>query len=157
MGVGSWLDKFGHAVVVGLNYVLKGEAVAKPIVETYVPASAAIFGVFDTVVEIVKDVQAAFSAAGAQSNGPAMLAAATPGVSAAIDTYITAKFPGSEGVLKADAYLQSKTQIINAVVAMLNALPDSLPVTPTTSATVAAAAVKAATSPNRPDVRAGVA
>lgn len=144
MGLKSWLDKFGNELKKIVTDVGKVEAKAKPIVEELVPASTPIFDVFDIGVEIAKDVQAAFAAADQANEGPAMLAAALPGLSAALDQYTLAKFPGSQAILTSEKYLASKPKLMNAIVEYINSMPDSLDVTPTRSAIVAASAVSAA-------------
>jgi hypothetical protein len=141
----SFLSKFGKVVLSIFGVAGKIEKIIEKPVEAIVPASTIAFNIFDTGVEIAKDVEAAFAAAGQQSNGSAKLAAALPGFSAALDAYTLAKFPGSDQILQAEAYLASKTALINAIVQYLNSLPESVQITPSSSAIVAAAAVSAAT------------
>ena len=142
----SFLSKFGSvfkAIFAGAKKV--EQAVELPI-ETLFPATVPIFNVFDRGVEIAKDVEAAFAAAGVEKGGAQKLAAFLPGFSDALDEYTRDKFPGSEAILKAEAYLSSKTALANAIVGYLNSLPESLTVQPTQSALIAAAAAAAATN-----------
>src|ERR1700731_2676424 len=147
----SWLKTFGQKVKTIFDDVAAIEKKVEPIVETFLPQSIPIFDVFDVAVEIGKSVEGSFAAAGVQSNGPAKLAAALPGISAALDAYTTAKFPGTTTILKDAAYIASKTTLMNAVVEYLNALPDSavgstVSSTALIAAAAASAAVKAAAS-----------
>jgi hypothetical protein len=150
MSVKSWLDKFGSVMKTIITDVGLVESKAKPIVEELLPASVPLFNVFDIGVEIAKNVQAGFAAAGQATNGKAMLAAALPSLSAALDQYTLAKFPGSQAILKSEAYLAAKPALMNAIVQYTNSLPDTLDVQPTSTAILAAsigAQVAAAAAP----------
>jgi hypothetical protein len=150
MGLKSWLTKFGSVMKIIITDVDVVEKKAEPIVEELLPASVPLFNVFDIGVEIAKNVQAGFAAAGLETSGPAMLKAALPSLSAAVDQYTLAKFPGSQDVLKAEAYLAAKPVLMNAIVQYANALPDTLDVKPTSTAILAAgigAQVAAAATP----------
>lgn len=146
MAVKSWLKKFGSVLKTIFVDIGKVESKVKPIVEELLPASAPFFDVFDAGVEVAKNLEVAFNAAGQASNGPAKLKAALPGLSAALDAYTLAKFPGSSDVLKTEAYIASKPVLMNAIVQYLNSLPDTLEVKPTSSSIAIAAAVSAAVS-----------
>ena len=142
----SWLSKFGHVFKAIFTGAQKVEQAVEIPIEMLFPATVPIFNVFDHGVEIAKDVEAAFAAAGVEKGGALKLAAFMPGFSAALDEYTKDKFPGSESVLKAEAYLASKTALANAIVGYLNALPESVTAQPTQSSLIAAAAAAAATS-----------
>lgn len=151
----SWLKAFGQKIKTIFDDVAVVEKKVEPIVEAFLPQSTPLFDVFDVAVEIAKSVEGSFAAAGVQTNGPAKLAAALPGFSAALDAYTTAKFPGTNTILKDAAYIASKTILLNAVVAYLNALPDSAVGSTVSSAALIAAAatsaaVKAASSLKQP-------
>src|ERR1700693_1970423 len=96
----SWLKAFGQKVKTIFDDTVAIEKQVEPIVEEVLPQSIPIFDVFDTAVEIGKSVEGSSAAAAAQANGPAKLAAALPGLSAALDAYTTAKFPGTTTILK---------------------------------------------------------
>jgi len=150
MGVKSWLTKFGSVMKTIITDVDVFEKKAEPLVEALVPESVPLFNVFDIGVEIAKNVQAGFAAAGLETSPQAMLKAALPSLSAAVDQYTLAKFPGSKAVLKTKAYLAAKPVLMNAIVQYTNSLPDTLDVQPTSTAILAAgigAQVAAAAAP----------
>lgn len=146
----SWLSKFGHLFKLIFANAVKVEKAVEPYIEAVVPATVPAFHVFDYAVEIIKDVEAAFAAAGVVQGGAAKLAAALPSIGLALDAYTKAKFPGSDQVLKTEAYLASKTELINAVVAYLNAIPESIAIAPSPTAMIAATATAAALNAAKP-------
>ena len=146
----SWLSKFGHLFKTIFADAVKVEKAVEPYVEMVVPATVPAFNVFDHAVEVVKDVEAAFAAAGVVQGGAAKLAAAIPAIGLALDAYTVAKFPGSDQILKTEAYLASKTGLINSVVAYLNAIPESITVAPSSTALIAATATAAAVNASKP-------
>lgn len=131
MALPSWLSKFGSVMKSIFVAIPKVEAVAKPIIETLLPASIPIFNVFDELVVIAADVERSFAMAGQQTAGVAKLAASLPGLEAALNAYTLAKFPGSASILKSEAYLAAQAPLMNAIVGYLNAIPESLLVIPT--------------------------
>jgi hypothetical protein len=146
----SWLKKFGRLFKIIFSGAVKVEKAVEPYVEAIMPATVPAFNVFDGAVEIVKDVEAAFAAAGVEQGGAMKLAAALPLIGLALDSYTKAKFPGSDAVLKTEAYLASKAGLVNAVVAYLNAMPESVTVAPSGTALIAATATAAAVNAARP-------
>jgi len=140
----SALTKFGHLFKVIFTGAVKVEKAVEPYVEAVVPATIPAFHVFDVGVEIVKDVEAAFGAAGVVQGGAAKLEAALPGFGLALNAYTLAKFPGSEAILKAEAYVLAKKGLLNAIVAYANAIPESVTVAPSPTAMIAATATAAA-------------
>jgi hypothetical protein len=142
----SWLTKFGSTLKSIFTNAQTLEQKAEPIVESLLPASIPVFDVFDTGIEIAKDVEAGFASAGVVKGGSQKLVAALPGFGAALDAYTTAKFPGSTAVLKSEAYIASKPVLMNAIVNYINALPETLTVAPTPSSIIVAAATSAAVS-----------
>ena len=146
----SWLKKFGRLFKIIFADAVKVEKAVEPYIEAVVPATIPAFHVFDIGVEIVKDLEAAFAAAGVVQGGAAKLAAAIPLIGLALDAYTLAKFPGSNAVLKTEAYLASKTSVINAIVQYLNALPETLTIAPSGTALIAATAAAAAVNAAKP-------
>lgn len=143
-GFVSALKKFGQDVAKFVADASNIEKKIEPIAEAALPASAVVFDVFDESVDIIQDTEGAFASAGLAQAGAAKLAAATPGISAAIDAYITAKFPGAASITKDADYIAAKTTYVNAVVGILNTLPASSATEVTSSAIIAASAVAAA-------------
>jgi len=146
----SALTKFGHLFKVIFANAVKVEKAVEPYIEAVVPATVPAFHVFDYAVEIVKDVEAAFAAAGVVKGGDAKLAAALPGFGLALDAYTREKFPGSEAILKAEAYVLAKKSLLNAIVAYANAIPESVTVAPSPTAMIAATATAAALNAAKP-------
>jgi hypothetical protein len=146
----SWLKKFGRLFKIIFADAVKVEKAVEPYIEAVVPATIPAFNVFDHAVEVVKDIEAAFAAAGVVQGGAAKLAAAIPLIGLALDSYTKAKFPGSDAVLKTEAYLASKTGLVNAFVAYLNALPETITVAPSGTALIAATAAAAAVNATKP-------
>jgi hypothetical protein len=146
----SWLSKFGRLFKIIFADAVRVEKAVEPYIEAVVPATVPAFNVFDHAVEVVKDVEAAFAAAGVVQGGEAKLAAAMPSIGLALDAYTAAKFPGSDAVLRTEAYLAAKKGLINAVVAYLNAIPESVTVAPSSTALIAATAAAAAVNASKP-------
>lgn len=149
----SWLKKFGQDV---LKIITIGFVDAKPVVElgaqviegldpALAPAIAAGEGIYEKIAAYALTVEATFAAAGQASNGPAKLNAVLAGVGTDIDAWVSANFPGSATIIKAETYLQSKAGLVNQVVSFLNSIDgNSVPTAITPQAVASAAAVRAA-------------
>jgi hypothetical protein len=155
----SWLKRFGHEVLVILGVVAKDvaplEKIAVPVAEAllpaFAPAIAAGAGIFEKLLEMITTVEGTFAAVGQASNGPAKLQAVLAGIGPILDDYVQYHFPGSAAILKAEAYLASKTGLVNAVVAFLNNLEAGMvAAVPGSSAVAAAAAAQAAVAAAKP-------
>jgi hypothetical protein len=141
----KWLSSFGKGLVTVFDLVAKGEQKIEPLAESLLPASIPFFNVFDEGVEIAKDVEAAFTAAGQTAgNGLAKLEAALPGFRVALDQYAADKFPGYDVVKKTEQQLATEEQLLSAIVNWINTLPDSAQAKANARALVIVSAVRAA-------------
>lgn len=149
----SWLKKFGHAVGVALGVIAKdAEPVEKAAVQVaefvapqYTPLIQAADGIFEKGLNEVKLVEGTFTAVGQASNGPAKLQAVLSSLGPEIDAYTEANFPGSAQIIRGEAYIASKSTLINAFVAYLNSINANMaPAAATVQAIAAASAAQAA-------------
>lgn len=155
----SWLKRFGQEVVKVIGFIAKDavsiEKVAVPVAETLLPMFAPEInlaaGIFDKIAGLAQINEAAFAAVGQASNGPAKLNSVLTAVNQDLDAWVADHFPGAGAIQKGEAYIASKTDLVNAVVKFLNGVDASAAnVKPTATAIAAASAAKAAVSALQP-------
>lgn len=144
----SWLKKLGHAIGVALGFIAKeavpvSEAIGA-VVGILNPAAMPLILAAESIVSKIASqaavTEAAFTAVGQASNGPAKLQAVLNSVGPEVDAWVTNSFPGA-----AKASSLVKQGLINAVVALLNEVDGNLALTaPPAGAIAAASAAKAA-------------
>ena len=143
----SWLKKFGHAVGVALGFIAK-EAV--PVSQ----AIGAVVGILDPAAQplilaaenIVSKIaaqaaitEAAFTAVGQATNGPAKLQAVVDAITPEVNQWVLNSFPGAS-----KASTLTKQGLVNAVVALLNEVDGNLALTAPSSAALGAASAAVA-------------
>jgi hypothetical protein len=143
----SWLKKLGHAVGVALGFIAK-EAVpisgaVGAVVGILDPAAMPLILAGESLVSKIASqaaiTEAAFTAVGQASNGPAKLQAVLNSVGPEVDQWITNSFPGA-----GKASTLTKQGLVNAVVALLNEVDGNLALTAPPAGAVAAASAAAA-------------
>lgn len=149
----SWLKKFGQAVAKGIGIIAKDVLPAEKVIAPLAAALAPQFaleigyasGLFEKIAGLASTTEAAFESVGQGSNGPAKLDAVLSVISSDLDQWVTSNLPGTEAILKGEAYLASKSDFVSAVVKFLNSIDGSgLMITPSPQAVIAVAATKAA-------------
>lgn len=139
----SWLKKFGQDILKVLGFIGK-EAVpiaqaAGSVISVLDPALAPLITVAESLVSKIATqasvTEAAFTAVGQASNGPAKLQAVLDAIGPEMDGWVAAAFPGAKQISSA-----AKAGLVNAVVAILNDVDGNLALTTPTPAAVAAAA-----------------
>jgi hypothetical protein len=145
----SWLKKVGEDLVKVFGVIAGVETVAEVPIEALLPVTIPGFAIFDKIVSLVSISETNAALVGQASKGPEKLSAVINAVGQLLDGYVSDNFPGSPEILKSEQYLQGKTsvvtQLVNSVVAFLNAIPPAQ-TNSTSSSTVAqaSAAVHAA-------------
>jgi hypothetical protein len=146
----SWLKKFGHDIGVALGFVAKeaqpiaaaAGTVATALMPQFAPEISTAENLVSKIALQATTTEAAFSAVGQGSNGPAKLQAVLSSVGPEIQTWVQNSFPGAAKVSEA-----SQAGLVNAVVAILNDVDGNLALTvpsPSSPAVAAAAATVAA-------------
>lgn len=138
----SFLKKVGQDALIVLGWAVKVETAVAPVIIAFDPAAAPLINIANTIAAHILKAEEDFALVGRASDGPGKLAAAVAASSNAIDSWIAAGLPGSAKVADALAYANSKTALVNAVVAMLNSFGPSAAIA--TNLTVADAIITTA-------------
>jgi hypothetical protein len=147
----SWLKKFGQDIEKAIGVAAKDiepvEHVAAEVAEVALPQFSGLIGtvdgLFEKAVTAITTVEGVAVAIGQATNGQGKLEAVLNTIGVSLDTYVADNFPGSSAILKGEAYLASKTQFVNAIVAFLNSIDGgAVSTTPSTATLAAVAAAK---------------
>jgi len=148
----SWLKKLGLDILKFLSIASPIEKVAEPIVEALVPVSAIAFNLFDYAVAQVTNIEAAYAQITTAPSGVAKAQATISAIENAIDQWVTANMPGSQGILTAAAYVSARLTLAqnmsNGIVTFLNQLPAPASTMTTASALSVATTMKAIVAAN---------
>jgi hypothetical protein len=143
----SWLKKFGQDIEKVVGIIAKDAqpvaAAAGLAIEAVDPALAPLVTVGENLVSKIAQqaqiTEAVFASVGQASNGPAKLQAVLNAVGPEVQAWVTSAFPGAAALSTANL-----TQLVNAVVAILNSVDGNLALTPPTTTAIAAASAAVA-------------
>ena len=145
----SWLKKYGLTILKDIGIVLGFVPQIVPQInpnsnQTVTTVSNTLTG----IANIIQTVEAAFAAAfgGTAKTGAAKLQAVQPQVSALIQEWLAANFPGSAKIGNQTLFAQGVTEVSQGVVDILN----SIETAPVTSSPVTAANPPAPTPTPQP-------